>query len=340
MASSSFTLIVDDQDPQIQYNCPVIKEHVKGSYLRNTWTSIDSLSCGQQSGWFTHVFNGTQTRIWASASQLNQNYSVKIDGGPFIGQSGDGYYESPILEDGQHTVTYAAGAQSLFPAFDYLTVTAGLTTQLLGRTVIVDDAEITGYSGQWSTQSPSPLTLGRPSAIYKNTTHWTQTVGDTFTFQFNGNSISVHGVVPNNTNSGANSTATYIIDGLSTVVPFPSSNLVQPMAELFHADLEAGTHTLVFNMTDVAPSHAFGIDFVLYNSSAETLPAGSTDQAPGASPPRHTNSNRTGVIIGATLGTVAALVVLGLVFFLFRRSRARAKSESSSDWDVVSKANQ
>jgi hypothetical protein len=90
------------------------------------------------------------------------------------------------LEDGLHTVVYAAGAMSLYPAFDYLTVTAGSTTQLLGRTVIVDDAEIAEYSGQWSTQSFEPLVLGRPSAIYKNTTHWTRTVGDTFTLQFNG----------------------------------------------------------------------------------------------------------------------------------------------------------
>lgn len=132
------------------------------------------------------VFLGTQTRIWASASQRNQNYSVKIDDGPFVVQSGDGYFESPILNDGQHTVTYSAGDTSLYPALDYLTVTAGPSTQLLGRTVIVDDTEIPEFSGQWSTEPPTPFVLSRPSALYKNTTHWTRTVGDTFTFHFNG----------------------------------------------------------------------------------------------------------------------------------------------------------
>lgn len=111
---------------------------------------------------------------------------MKIDGGPSVLQSGDGYFESPILNDGLHTVVYSAGVQSLFPAFDYLTVTAGPSTELFGRTVIVDDAEIAEYSGQWSTQPPSPLTLTRSSAIYKNTTHWIRTVGDTFSLTFNG----------------------------------------------------------------------------------------------------------------------------------------------------------
>ncbi|KAJ6585010.1 hypothetical protein B0H19DRAFT_1319911 [Mycena capillaripes] len=336
MAFSNVTLIVDDQDPRIQYNCPVTREIVKGSYFHNTWTSIESLSCGQQSGWFTHVFNGTQTRIWASASQPNQNYSVKIDGGPFIVQSGDGYFESPILEDGLHTVVYAAGARSLFPAFDYLTVTAGPSTELFGRTVIVDDAEIAGYSGQWSTQLPSPLVLSRSSAIYKNTTHWTRTVGDTFTLEFNGNSVAVYGVVPNNTNNTANSTAAYIIDGVSTVVSLPSgSNQVQSMAEFFRADLKAATHTLVFNVTEVAPSHVFGIDFVVYNSTDTTPPMGSTVQAPLSSS-RH--AHRTRIIVGATLGALAGLVLLGVLIFLYKRSRSR--KTKSTKWDVVSKANQ
>lgn len=129
---------------------------------------------------------GTQTRIWASAAQANHNYSVRIDDGPLVVQSGDGYFESPVLEDGLHTITYAAGDMSLYPTLDYLTVTAGPSTQLFGRTVIVDDSEIPEYSGKWSSESPSQLTLSRPESVYLNTTHWTSTVGDTFTLHFTG----------------------------------------------------------------------------------------------------------------------------------------------------------
>ncbi|KAJ7044152.1 hypothetical protein C8F04DRAFT_942736 [Mycena alexandri] len=335
MVSASLTLIVDDQDPRIIYHCPVTKEAVKGpSYFHNTWTTIDSLSCGLQSGWFSHVFNGTQARIWVSASQTNSNYSVKIDGGPFIPQSGSGYFESPILDDGQHTIVYGASAVDLFPAFDYLTVTAGSTTQLLGRTVIVDDAEITQYSGQWTTQPPTPLALSRPSAIYKNTTHWSRTVGDSFTLQFTGNSVAVYGVVPNNTDT-ANSTFSYSVDGVSTVVPVPlTSTQVDVMTEFFHADVPAGTHTLVFNVTEVAPSHVFGVDFVLYNSTVDTSsPEGSTVQTPVARHPNHTR-----IIVGATIGSIAALVLLCSLLCLYKRSKSR--KPTASNWDVVTKAKQ
>ncbi|KAF7365195.1 hypothetical protein MVEN_00391100 [Mycena venus] len=336
MSSQNVTLIVDDQDTaRIQYHCPVTKELVKSSYFDNTWTTIDSLSCGQQSGWFSHTFNGTQTRIWASASQFNQNYSVKIDDGPFLVQSGDGYYESPILEDGLHTVTYSAGAKSLSPALDYLTVTAGPSTQLLGRTVIVDDTEIAEYSGQWSVEPPTPFILSRSSALYKNTTHWTRTVGDTFTFHFNGNSVSVSGVVPNNAGAG-NSSAAFIIDGTSTVVPLPSaSNFVQPMTQFFHADLTAGTHTLVFNITELAPSHVFGVDFVLYNSSVDTLPKGSAVQAPVAS--SSGSKHHTRIIVGSVVGALAGLALVGFFLFLYKKSRSR-NSKSPSRWNVVTEA--
>ncbi|KAJ7134649.1 hypothetical protein C8R44DRAFT_829090 [Mycena epipterygia] len=335
----AITLIVDDHDAEVQYHCPVTKETVEGSYYRNTWTSIDSLSCGQQSAWFSHTFNGTQTRIWASAAQANHNYSVRIDDGPLVVQSGDGYFESPVLEDGLHTITYAAGDMSLYPTLDYLTFTAGSSTQLLGRTVIVDDSEIPEYSGDWSLQSPTQLTLSRPESVYLNTTHWTSTVGDTFTLQFNGNSISVYGVVPNlNITAAAagNSSAAYIVDGVSTVIPVPSeSNQVHPMSQFFHADLEAGTHTLVFNVTEVAPSHVIGIDFVLYNSS-DTTSGTSPVKAPVVAPSKKTS--HTGVIVAATLGTLAALVLLALLLFLYRRRRS-SKSKTS-EWDVVTKANQ
>ncbi|KAJ6613322.1 hypothetical protein B0H10DRAFT_2049186 [Mycena sp. CBHHK59/15] len=328
MTTANVTLIVDDQDARIQYLCPVTKETVSGSYFHDTWTSIGSLACGQN-GWFKHTFNGTQTRIWGSASQINNNYSVKIDDGAFVEQSGDGFYESPVLSDGLHTVVYAAGDENLYPAFDYLTVIAGPSTQLLGRTVIVDDAEISEYTGKWSTQPLSEFLLARPSSIYLNTTHWTNTVGDTFTFQFDGDSVAV---------SGLNSSAVYILDGVSTVIPIPAATTyVQPMIQLFRADLEAGTHTLIFNVTEVAPSHVIGIDFVLYNSSVDSLPpASSTVQSPTVASKK---TNHTRIIVATTLGSLAAILLLALFFFLRRTRVLKSKSTSTSTakWDIVTK---
>ncbi|KAJ7288333.1 hypothetical protein C8J57DRAFT_1214508 [Mycena rebaudengoi] len=306
---SSFpTLIVDDHDTRIQYLCPVNKQTVSGSYFHNTWTTISTLACGQSGGFFKHVFNGhscalrllghaltfiqgTRTRIWGFASKVNQNYRVKIDDGPFVLQSGDGYYESPVLPDGLHTVVYAAGNTQLFPSFDYLTITAGPSTQLLGETVIVDDAEIEHYKGNWSTQVPPQFVPDRSSSMYLNTTHWTNTVGDTFTFEFTGNSVAVFGVLPNmsRTPTELNSSATYTVDGISTVLPIPKGMPhARPMTLFFQLDVAAGLHTFVFNVTEVAPSHIFGIDFVVYNSTVETTPQRTKNriaQASSSEPP-------------------------------------------------------
>ncbi|KAK7048384.1 hypothetical protein R3P38DRAFT_2869005 [Favolaschia claudopus] len=337
------TLIVDDQDTsQIQYHCPVTKQQVKGSYFRNTWTTIGSLSCGLQleSGWFSHVFNGTQARIWVSIPQSSQNYSysVKIDDGPFIVHTGEGYFESPILEDGMHTIFYAAGDTSLQPALDYLTVTAGPSTPLLGRTVIVDDSEIADYSGNWSTEAPATYVLARGSALYNNTTHWTSGAGDSFSYTFNGNSIAIYGVIPTN-NDTLNSTATWAIDGRPpTAISLPiGSSFVKPMTELFFVDaLSPSTHTLVFNMTDVAPSHFFGIDFIVYNSSASTVPKGSTSIPTGGS----TSKNHTGTIVGAVVGSVAGVVLVALFLFLYQRNRRGNSQQRSTPWNDIRKNKQ
>jgi hypothetical protein len=149
--------------------------------------------------------------------------------------------------------------------------------------------------------------------------------------------VSVNGVIPNNTVAG-NSSAACIVDGVSTAVPLsPNSNQVQTMTEFFHADLEAGMHTLVFNVTELAPSHSIGIDFVLYNSSVHTS---STTQPPVSAPSKR--PTRTRIIVGSTLGGLACAVALALLFLLYRR-RPRRKTippKSESNLDVVSKTSQ
>ena len=137
-------------------------------------------------------YTGTGIRIAASIAppSWGASYSVKLDDGDFVTQSGNGEYISPDLTDGQHTVTYAVQAgrsQSYFPAFDYLAVTPGSTTPLVGRTLAVDDADDSiVYSGKWTDSPPIPLTSAALASMYDNTTHWTSTIGDSLQFKFEG----------------------------------------------------------------------------------------------------------------------------------------------------------
>lgn len=116
---------------------------------------------------------------------------MKIDDGPWIAQTSQGGYKSPILSDGQHTVTYGVGTLDLLPTFDYLTVTAGPSTPLQNRALIVDDTDPSlVYAGEWTVQPPKPLLLDFSTGLFRNTSHWSSRVGDTIEFQFTGKSFS------------------------------------------------------------------------------------------------------------------------------------------------------
>lgn len=120
-------------------------------------------------------------------SRFNQNYSAKIDDGPLLPQAGRGYYASPRLPDGRHTVIYAVGALDLLPTFDYLTLSAGPSTPLQGRTIIVSDTDATVvYRGNWKADPPAPLQFDFSTALYQDTAHWSSTVGDSLEFHFIG----------------------------------------------------------------------------------------------------------------------------------------------------------
>lgn len=200
--SQATTLLVDDQDPQIQYLCPTINQVVAGSYYNNTWTTVNSDSCSK--GWFQYTFYGqhlffpklsffsqgiagTGVYVQAAVAASGASYSVKIDDGEFVKQSGSGAYTSPTLSDGKHTITYAASSGSLPPAFDYLTVTPSAVTPIQGRTLAVDDSDSSvHYSGAWSTKLASPISFDYSTSLYGETTHWSSKIGDTLEFAFEG----------------------------------------------------------------------------------------------------------------------------------------------------------
>jgi len=96
------------------------------------------------------------------------------------------WYQSPTLPDAQHnvTITHIAGT-----SVDYAVVTSGRNTPLLGKVLIVDDADpcIT-YRGNWTQNSnmfhssDDPF-IGLP---FENTTHQATSAGASATFRFSG----------------------------------------------------------------------------------------------------------------------------------------------------------
>jgi len=313
------TLLVDDQDPNIEYLCPVSKEKVSGYYYNNTWTSPQNSSCG--AGWFQYTFNGTGVHVAASFYN-SSDFPVRIDNDNFLLYTGNGTYDSPKLPDGQHTITYAMGNLTVLPSLDYLTVTAGPNTMLYGKTIAVDDNDKSvTFRGSWTPSSPYPpsSSFDYTSRLYENTAHWTSTVGDTMEFNFEGSSVAVYGIVAYNTTALRNITADFTVDGFTQTTTLSSKTLPYlPIVELFNATLRDGNHTLLFNLSDIQGERALGIDFIAYNASFDYITPASHESSPAWAP-------KLGIALASIAG-FAFILTLGIIFWQrFRKDRHRGQ---------------
>ncbi|KAJ8080569.1 hypothetical protein PM082_017403 [Marasmius tenuissimus] len=340
----SITYLVDDQDPAIEYLCPVTKQpKVRDNYLNNTYTTIAGSECG--GGWFKYKFHGTSVRVSSRLSSPDADYAVQVDISPMLQRSGNGVYQSPELVDGrEHSIVYAVGNQSLSPAFDYLTVTAGHTTRLHGKTIIVDDEDDEiQYSGNWRTEPISPPTVAfdYTSSPYLDTTHWSNTVGDSVTYSFKGSSVAVYGVIPfsqlfpNRTIS-----ASYAIDGgepeIRSFTPSIEGHPIA-MSQFFLSErLSEGRHTLVVEVTDIPDLTmlGFGLDFITYNASFDSLSAAGRGDAESAEA-LGGHALVWQPVLGALLGFVALLIGIFGWLWWRKRKQAKARAERTSRAYVI-----
>lgn len=135
-------------------------------------------------------FRGQAVNVMAGMSNQNTSeYSVSLDGTALENQQGTGAYQSGILADEEHFIMYATGATDLVPTFDYLTVLAGNTTHMRGRTVIVDDlsGEIEYSGNRWTSAAAAADMFRYGRGAYQDTVHWTGAVGESLSFKFLGN---------------------------------------------------------------------------------------------------------------------------------------------------------
>ncbi|KAF8645251.1 hypothetical protein AX16_008076 [Volvariella volvacea WC 439] len=307
--SHEIAFIVDDQDGDIEYLCPVLHQSVAGTYINNTWTSPERRSC-ISNGWFRYRFIGTRLQ---AAVESSTSYEIEIDR-KSVGMH-SGYYVSPQLADDEHTVVFYAPSEfSLFSAtLDYLTISAGSKTPLHGRTIIVNDNDdAISYNGDWTTESPAPLPPFSTHS-YESTAHWTSTVGSMIEFRFTGESIAVFGIFANLGTPSQNVTATYILDDASITQGLPAgAPEAVPKVQLFRSqDLPAGEHRLLVNISDITPPQAIGFDFFLYNTTVRDVYNVPTDDTYA----------RVGFVTGAALGGLLISGILLLALWHWTRQK-------------------
>ncbi|PPQ74887.1 hypothetical protein CVT26_011448 [Gymnopilus dilepis] len=320
-------VLIDDQDPELGYLCPSYFERGAESSYNGTFATTEALGNACSNGWWNYSFQGTGIHVAAILLAQAPLYTVKLDDGDFEPQVGGGSYFSPTIPDGKHTITYALPNSGIsLPLLDYLAITPGPSTPLLGRTLAVDDTDNSmSFSGSWSTLLPALKT--KSPSLYRATAHWSSTVGDSLQFTFMGSSVSVFGIAANI--SLGNITTSYNLDGVSSTSGLPQGTIDSaPFVELFRADTESGTHTLTVDITGIQPSQALGIDFITYKASFDSI---SSLSDPSSA--QHHGTLSTGSKIGITLGVLALTAILAGFLLLIRRRYRQPKNTKFRIYD-------
>ncbi|KAF9077606.1 hypothetical protein BDP27DRAFT_1253642 [Rhodocollybia butyracea] len=269
----------------------------------------------------------------------NTPYNVSFpDAGPT--QIYTQWYQTPTLSDGLHNINFS----NIAIDFDYALITPGPTTPLSGSTIVVDDknSEIT-YTGDGWVTSAAEIVFGGGEVsglALGNATHRTSNVGDGFEFQFAGSNISVYGFFE--WTAMGSISLDFTLDGKTTssilFVPTGTTTSVLETTQQFFsaANIEAGNHTLLMNVTQATGNQSFVFDYLTYTPSFSFLAtkpnftASITSPSVASSTPSSTSTshklNAAAIIGGVSAGVVVALVLATIVLVKFRREQ-RQKNE-------------
>ncbi|KAJ7052750.1 hypothetical protein C8F01DRAFT_337707 [Mycena amicta] len=362
--AEAITIIIDDVDlvdPLWRANSS--KSTYPSKY--NTTNVVFDLPSGDYAP--LYHFDGSKLQLYGIAPPLafNQTFDIStLYGSPSTGvESPEHSYHAPGYGGLQYTSPPHTILSDLFFtrvlgfALDYAVVTVYPTTELLGKTILVDDASSALiWRGSWTEENNFTLSVGcvlgftptfKPTsdsffadmAPHANTTHVSQTVGDEFEFWFSGTSIFVYGITPSEPYPPWLLQMSFALDAAEPIfVNFSSQDLLssepQPHVVYFNASkIPAGNHTLVGRIVDVAGTVAprARIDYITYQpsfaSQAEmpVLGSSTTTSVPpaSASAPGPVKTNKAAVAGGTVGGIMLCGIIIAMVMHVMRRRQRR-----------------
>ncbi|KAJ7577908.1 hypothetical protein C8J56DRAFT_740203, partial [Mycena floridula] len=193
------------------------------------------------------------------------------------------WYRSPLLSDTAegHTIrlTVTAGIESLYA--DYMAISPGQHTPLLGRTLMIDDtySGLTFGSG-WIPLNNNAFDLGgNPAYTFQNTTLTTSTPGSKFSFSYTGTNMTLYGVF--NWKQLGSYDLVVMVDNQAPVtknfntrsIYDNSKGYIQQTNFVLFAtpdSMQAGNHTIVFTLSR-CDKQILIIDYILYTPSFSSL---------------------------------------------------------------------
>ncbi|KAJ7599821.1 hypothetical protein C8J56DRAFT_1072456 [Mycena floridula] len=189
-------------------------------------------------------------------------------------------YQSSTLDDTAKIHTVNATFVSLTSSIehDYIAVSPGNETPLLGRTLMVDDtySGLSFGSGWITTGTVFHIVSDFVAFPFQNTTHRASTPGSMFSFSYTGSSLSLYGVFDWDQLGSYELTST-IDDELPVSKTFDARNDLNPDElrqqlnfVLFSRELEAGNHTTTFTLSKCF-NQTLIVDYITYKPSFPSL---------------------------------------------------------------------
>ncbi|KAJ7185332.1 hypothetical protein C8R46DRAFT_1060162 [Mycena filopes] len=332
---SSNVVIVDDRDAGVKYT---------GSWSQaGSSTEFDgTTTCSSTQGTSaSFTFVGSSVSVYGTVAAKNppdaaMSFAVdKTVTGTFTPPSGmtaDVHHQtlwaSPALGNGTHTLvitqTQAQTACVLF--LDYLMYQTAADT--VGPYLVDDGDSRIKYTTAW-TEAGAEYDL-------LHTTHGSSAAGASFSFPFQGKSISFYGDI----NNGALASATISIDKgplVSYVATNQSSTVTSNNLIFDSGTISEGSHTLVVTAQNANP---LWIDYFLVTPNSPGFSVSSSASTSATSAPSSSSTavdstahSKKKTPVGAIVGPIVAVLLLAalaafLFFFCRRRRQSRGDSHS------------
>ncbi|KAI0333968.1 hypothetical protein GY45DRAFT_136830 [Cubamyces sp. BRFM 1775] len=200
--------------------------------------------------------------------------------------------------------------------------------------------------GQTCTSCLIPPGIIDPSKAYDGTWFYTGEASTTLVASFTGTAVYVYNILPNTVPSHAPTLTnlSFSMDGVYAGqfihIPDSTSTVLYNMSIFSASDLANTAHILTISVQGENASHVL-FDYLVYTtddselqtSSSTTPPTSITSPSGGSVPTSsspHPSSNTStapiGAIVGGVIGTVAILLLMALIFLLYRSKRLRRSS--------------
>ncbi|KAG8955860.1 hypothetical protein FRC04_006307 [Tulasnella sp. 424] len=276
-------------------------------------------------------FNGTGVWIYGAKRGNHGPYRCNVDGNDRAIQSGFSaanqisveLCSAPNLKMGSHVITITnlwTDATAPYLDVDYIVWETKISDQATRQSIVVDDNDTNSIQytppGEWSANACQNM-----AAYSANTCHVTGSNTAKASLTFEGDAIAVYGGV-----GPQYGPYTVSLDGQDPAqFTANSTNSHTQQILYFASGLGAGNHSIVINNNPTSIGNQLDLDYVqILGSGIPTTGTNSGNNSSGG-------SSKVGPIVGAVVGVIGLIALIGLGWFFWRRRKQSRQPRDKVD---------